>query len=223
MDRTNWFGSDFIKDLAANREFAGSEWFRWLDKRKIPFFIKIKKNALVNSSKGNNLHVRRLFINLKPDQTRFLSKKKDIFDMPLWLAAPRAQDGEWIIVATNHEHENALIRHKLRWNIEILFGFLKSGGVNFEDTHYAHERLHNLLSVLIFAFCLAYKTGQIVVDEIPIKNKKHGRPEKSVLRVGLDLLRELFFKIERSFDSFSGDLMSIFNKNRTVDLIFSGG
>lgn len=87
----------------------------------------------------------------------------------------------------------------------------------------AHERLHNLLSVLIFAFCLAYKTGQIVVDEIPIKNKKHGRPEKSVLRVGLDLLRELFFKIERSFDSFSGDLMSIFNKNSTVDLIFSGG
>lgn len=218
------FGSDFIKDLAADREFASSEWFKWLDKRKIPFSIRIKKNALVDSSKGNNLHVRRLFINLKPGQTRFLSKKKDIFGMSLWLAATRAQDGEWVIVATNHEHENALIRYKLRWNIETLFGFLKSKGFNFEDTHItAHERLHNLLSVLTLAFCLAYKTGQIVVDEIPIKNKKHGRPEKSVLRVGLDLLRELFFKIERSVNNFSGNLVSIFSKNSTVDLIFSGG
>lgn len=218
----NIFGHSIIADLVADREFVSREWFKWLLEKQIPFTIRIKKNALVDSSKGNNLHVRRLFINLRPGQCRYLSNKKDIFGVTLWLSATRAEDGEWVIVATNHEPELALIRYKKRWNIETLFGFLKSKGFNFEDTHITFpERLHNLLSVLTMAFCFAYKMGQIIAKEEPIKLKKHGRLEKSILRVGLDFLREIFFNIKRSIGGFMRKSGSAFRQNDVINLIFS--
>ncbi|MFO1259173.1 MAG: hypothetical protein U1E78_12290 [Gammaproteobacteria bacterium] len=100
--------------------------------------------------------------------------------------------------------------------------FLKSKGFNFEDTHVTlPERLHNLLSVLTIAFCFAYKVGQIIAKEQPIKTKKHGRLEKSVLRLGLDFLREQFFNIERSVGGFIGKIASIFSKYSFIDLVFS--
>lgn len=218
------FGTNIISELLADREFGGEQWFKWLSEKKIPFTIRIRKNTLVNSSKGNEQHVRRLFINLKPGQVRHLSKQKEVFGLSLWLAATRAEDGEWVIVATTHEPEEALSRYRRRWNIETLFGFLKSKGFNFEDTHITHpQRLHNLLSVLALSFCFAYKTGQVLTKELPVKNKKHGRPEKSVLRVGLDFLREVFFKIQRSVNNFAGNIESIFKRNGIVNLVFSGG
>ena len=111
-----------------------------------------------------------------------MHKQKDIFGVNLRLAATRAEDGEWVIIATTDELEEALMRYMKRWNIETLFGFLKTKGFNFEDTHITlPNRLHNLLSVLTLAFCLAYKVGQILAREAPIKTKKHGRLEKSVL------------------------------------------
>ncbi|PPE03798.1 hypothetical protein HCUR_00813 [Holospora curviuscula] len=64
--------------------------------------------------------------------------------------------------------------------------------------------------------------SQIVVKEAPIKKKKHGRLEKSVLRVGLDLLRELFFKIDRSVNNFVNDISSIFNQNTVIERVFTG-
>jgi hypothetical protein len=217
------FGSSIIVDLVADREFVGREWFKWLQEKLIPFTIRIKKNTLVDSSKGNNVHVRQLFINLKPGQIRYLRNKKDIFGISLWLAATRSENGAWVIVATTYKPEHALTRYKKRWNIETLFGFLKSKGFNFEDTHVTFpERLHNLLSILTIAFCFAYKMGQIVVKEAPIKKKKHGRLERSVLRVGLDLLRELFFKIDRSVNNFVNGIASIFNQKTVIELIFTG-
>lgn len=217
------FGHSIIVDLVSDREFVGRAWFKWLGDKQIPFTIRIKKNTLVDSSKANNVHVRRLFINLRSGQIRYLKNKKDIFGMSLWLAATRAEDGEWVIVATTHEPEDALMRYKKRWSIETLFGFLKSKGFNFEDTHVTFpERLHNLLSILTIAFCFAYKMGQIVAKEIPIKKKSHGRLEKSVLRVGLDFLRELFFKIDRSVKNFANDITSVFNQKSVIELVFTG-
>jgi hypothetical protein len=216
------FGTSIIEDLVADREFVSKEWFEWLQENQIPFTIRIKKNALANSAKGKEQHVRQLFINLRVCQARYLFKQREIFGLSLWLAATRTENGEWVIVATTHEPKEALTRYKRRWSIETLFGFLKSKGFNFEDTHITHHhRLHNLLSVLALSFCFAYKTGQILTKKMPIKNKKHGRAEKSVLRVGLDFLRELFLTIERSVDIFSGSLASIFRRDGITSLVFS--
>lgn len=216
------FGLNVIQELLGDREFVSAKWFQWLQEKQLPFTIRLKKSISVTSAKENKTHTRTLFINLRQGQVRYIKMQKRLFGISVWLAATRAEDGEWVIVATNHQPEFALARYKLRWNIETLFGFLKSKGFCFEDTHITlPERLHNLLSVLVIAFCLAYKAGQIVAKEIPIKRKKHGRLEKSILRVGLDLLREIFFKMARSVNNFVDEIAPIFLKNGVVNLIFS--
>lgn len=216
------FGLDTISDLLADREFACGKWFQWLTDKRIPFTIRIKKNALVSNSKGNEIHVRRLFINLRKKQTRCLTKMKHVYGVFLWLAATRSEAGEWVIVATTHQSEMAVIRYKSRWCIETLFGFLKSKGFNFEDTHVTnHDRLHNILAVLTLAFCMAYKAGQLGVQQEPVKLKKHGRPEKSILRVGLDALREFFFTIKRTVNNFIVDMTEKGQDKSIFNLIFS--
>jgi len=195
------FGHSQIDELLADREFVGKAWFSWLENKRIPFTIRLKKNILVKSVQQKD--VPRLFFNLKHGEKRYIKQKKDVLGVPLWLASTRNEKGQLIIVATTHEPERALARYKKRWNIEILFGFLKSKAFNFEDTRIIHpERLHNLFSILAIAFCLAYKVGKFGARQSPIKLKSHGRPGISILRLGLDALREVFLSMRRSVDNF---------------------
>lgn len=216
------FGTDRISDLFADREFVGKEWFKWLQEQMIPFTIRIKKNFLVDSIVGNSIPVFKLFYNVKFGKTKTLRKIRSIYGIAVWLSATRSMDRDLVVVATTYEPSYALTRYKKRWAIETLFGFLKSKGFNFEDTHLTHkDRLHNLFSILTIAFCFAYKLGQILAKEMPVKLKKHGRLSKSILRVGLDSLREIFIQIKRKFNNLLELYLPKATKNRVIDLIFS--
>jgi hypothetical protein len=46
------FGVDCIECLLGDREFIGKEWFEWLHKNKIPFYIRLKKNTQVRHRNG---------------------------------------------------------------------------------------------------------------------------------------------------------------------------
>lgn len=48
----NRFGKSCIAGLLADREFIGQEWFGWLIKEQIPFWIRIKDNLLTTDSRG---------------------------------------------------------------------------------------------------------------------------------------------------------------------------
>jgi hypothetical protein len=199
------FGLDKIDTLLADREFVGADWFAWLTEHKIPFTIRIKQNILVESGKGKIVHAHRLFGYLNPGKAWNLKTKKIVLGTACWLSATRTPAKDWVIIVSTHEPELALSRYKNRWGIETLFGFLKSKGFNFEDTHVIlADRLHNLLALLTLAFCLAYKFGSIVVKLCPVKIKKHGRPEKSIFRVGLDIIREAVFTIDRRIKNYWG-------------------
>ena len=77
-----------------------------------------------------------------------------------------------------------------------LFGCLKSKGFNFEDTHIIHrDRIKKIIAVLAIAFCWAHLTGEWrhrFEKVIPLK--KHGRPQSSFFRYGLDWISEKLFK-----------------------------
>lgn len=94
-----------------------------------------------------------------------------------------------------------------------LFSCLKGRGFNFEDTHIIdRSRIKKLIVLLAVAFCWAHKTGEWRHEHRPIKIKRHGRPEISLFRYGLDylvdLLANLFFKL----DLFNANVRSIFTK-----------
>ena len=96
---------------------------------------------------------------------------------------------EFLIVAsyTQNDNQTALVKYKLRWQIETMFKALKSSGFNLEDTHLSdYQRLNKLLFIVTIAFIWAYKVGiyrHNNLKSIPIK--KPGRVAQSIFAYGL--------------------------------------
>mgnify|MGYP001089874118 FL=1 len=208
------FGKDKISGLLADREFIGSDWFAWLKKERIHFVIRIKKNLLTTDSRGREVRVEALFRGLKPTEERILWSSRDLMGAVVYLSALKMSDGELFIVATDELSAFAIKKYGLRWEIETLFGCLKSKGFNFEDTHITKpERIEKLLVLLTIAFCWAHKTGEWKHEQKPIEIKKHGRKAVSYFRYGLDVLRDIILNgVQKAADSL-GHIVGFLNIN----------
>lgn len=198
------FGKDCIAGVLADREFVGEDWFGWLLKEKIIFYIRIKKNLLTTNSRGQPTHAYKLFYGLGPMNERILYGKRDILGQKLFVVGLKLLDGDSLIVATNANPGDAIKTYGLRWEIESLFSCLKGRGFNFEDTHIVDQkRIKKLMALLAIAFCWAHKTGEWQHMLKPIKIKKHGRPAVSLFRYGLDYLVEAIANIFCKIDLFT--------------------
>ncbi len=109
------------------------------------------------------------------------------------LSKAASQEDEFVIVVTTGRPSRALMTYAERWEIETLFGSLKSRGFNFEATHLGdRERIERLVAVLALAFVWAYLLGIWLHEQVKaIKLKRHGRRARSLFRYGLDHLREV--------------------------------
>lgn len=202
------FGKDHIIKLLADREFIGKDWFDWLKAQKIDFAIRIKKSYLSTNRQGQVVPVKTLFRMLPVGETQILLGERKLFDTTVFLSALRLVDGELLIVATATSCCDAIEIYALRWEIETLFGCLKSKGFNFEDTHIVDRaRIKRLMIVLVIAFCWAHRVGEWQHTQVkPIIIKKHRRPAKSLFRLGLDNVSETLFSL-------------LFQKKAAVNLI----
>jgi hypothetical protein len=86
----------------------------------------------------------------------------------------RLEDGEFLLIASSGAPQaEAFSAYSRRWEIETLFGALKSRGFNFEDTPLTHpERIGKLLGLLALAFAWTYRTGETLAAQQPIPFKK---------------------------------------------------
>lgn len=208
------FGKDNLAGLLADREFIGSDWFQWLRTERIHFVIRIKKNLLTTDSRGREIHVEALFRGLKPMEERILWANRELMGEAVYLSALKMPDGELLIVATDERSSFVIKKYGLRWEIETLFGCLKSKGFNFEDTHITKpERIEKLLVLLTIAFCWAHKTGEWNHEKKPIEIKKHGRKAVSYFRYGLDLLRDIILNGVQQADNVLRHLAGFLNIN----------
>ena len=154
------------------------------------------KNFLTTDSQGRSVRVEALFRGLIPTSERVLYGKRKILGSELYLAGLRLLDGDLLIIVTNETPGDAIKKYSLRWQIETLFGCLKSKGFHFEDTHITNlERIKKLFVLLAIAFCWSHKTGEWQHKIKPIQIKKHGRPAVSLFRCGLDYIINAVMKI----------------------------
>lgn len=189
----NRIGKGRIAGVLGDREFIGNDWFAWLRKESIPFCMRIKKNMLTTNSRGVIVYAEELFRDLSVGSQRILPDPRKLWEQTVYLSALRLSDGELLIVATDSLMADPIGHYGKRWEIETLFGCLKSKGFNFEDTHIINPaRINKLLVLLCVAFCWAHKVGEWRHDEKSIKLKKHGRKSQSLFRYGLDYLRDVF-------------------------------
>lgn len=195
------FGTGRIVCLLADREFVGKKWFKFLGQQKIPFRIRIKQNFQVPGKKGQ-IPVMAIFQHLTVGQQLVLPRKRLVLGQQLYLIGLRLED-EYLLLVTDQRPQPALEDYAKRWNIETLFGILKSRGFRFEETHLTDgQRINKLLALLTLATIWAFKVGQWLHQQEPLKIKKHGRLSKSIFRYGLDFLRATLFDIQLKMDDF---------------------
>ena len=128
------FGTEGIKGLLADREFASGKLFKWFNQQGIPFYIRIKEGSWVYIKEKAFLKVKKLFNDLQPKTKKEFGMTIWSFGEKLYLAGSRSERGELMIVATNQKPQNAIVIYLRRWEIESLFQGLKGRGFFFEAT-----------------------------------------------------------------------------------------
>lgn len=186
------FGVGSILYLSADREFIGKKWFAWLMGEGIDFRLRVRNNTQIANGRGKLVEARRLFRGLTINQPLILEKTRRIWGLELWVAGMRLAGGEYLILVGPKYSAKAIEDYAKRWEIETLFGCLKSRGFRLEETHVVEaERLKKLIALLALAFCWAHVVGEWLSSQKALKVKKHGRLARSIFRLGLDHLRRI--------------------------------
>ena len=191
------FGTASILYLCADREFIGKKWFAYLRRNRIDFRIRIKESTLVPNARGQKRNAWQLFAFTRTEEELILEQPRNIWGLPLYFSGMRLSNGEYLIIASLNYSPTPIEDYSKRWEIETLFGCLKSRGFRLEETHLANSvRIKKLLALLAIAFCWAHIVGEWLAEHKPIKIKKHGRLAKSIFRLGFDKLRRVFNNFE---------------------------
>lgn len=191
------FGYSAIRYLCADREFIGKDWFSWLRSQHLDFRIRVRHNTKVKNGRGQLVQVWRLFRSQRIGQAWVIPQARSVWGLPLFLTGLRLPSGEYVIVVAPRWSATAMEDYGRRWEIETLFGCLKSRGFRLEETHLVHpERLKKLIALLALAFCWAHVIGEWLTQAKPLKIKKHGRLAVSIFRHGFDHLRRILCNLE---------------------------
>lgn len=196
-----------IAYLSADREFLGCDWLDYLlSQPMMSFRIRIRENELLGDGQ-HQFSTRIVFSHLKIGQTELLRRKRVLWGHQVYVGALRLRDNSLLTVISPHYTPTLIDDYAERWGIETLFGIFKTRGFNLEDTHIIDsERLSRLFALLTIALCWAYRTGQWLSQQKPIKIKKHGRKQASVFRYGFDYLRGILLNLEQYEADFSHSL-----------------
>lgn len=193
------FGVDCIKGVLADREFASGKLFSWLNKKEIPFYIRIKEGSSVCIKNKKLTTTKKLFAALNGKHKSEYKMKIWMYGAKIYLAGSRSERGELMIVATNETPKNAIAIYLRRCEVETLFQGLKNCGFHFESTHITDiDRLRKLMAVIAIGAAWAHKVGEwkASVKKIYWKQfKDQKRPEQSYFRYGMDEIREVLLKV----------------------------
>ncbi len=150
-----------------------------------------------HNGRGQSVQARHLFRSQRIGRAVLLKGARRLLGQELFVAGLRRADGEYVIVAAPDESEALLEDYARRWEIETLFGCLKTRGFCLEATHVTDtERLRKLVALLALAFCWAHLAGEWLAHQEPLQIKKHGRLAKSIFRHGFDHLRRILCNLQ---------------------------
>lgn len=168
------FGVENIKALTADREFIGHDWFQWLKEKKIPFVIRIKSNTLLDEDYFGSKDIKELFSHTKKDEF-YAFGNTQIFGTELYLGGIQAtKSKEALILVSDHKMDDETIPiYQKRWEIETMFGALKSKGFNFEESKLTEGyKIEKLMAFLSIAFIWSILAGDYRELKKPIPYKK---------------------------------------------------
>ena len=205
-------GAEKIRAFVADREFISSGWLGFLAGRDVPFVIRIRSSRSIASGQpdGPALPARMFFRgSLAPrgGPERQLRGPRFVGGEQVNVVGKRLarEDDEFLILVASPgiAASRALRLYRRRWEIETLFAAMKSRGFDLEATHMSHPpNVGKLIGLLGLAFVWSHLVGQWRHQQDPLDIKKHGWPEKSLFRYGLDLLQSVMLNLTERKDQF---------------------
>lgn len=173
------FGVERIKALTADREFIGKEWFEWLMLQEIPFVIRIRNNLLLDQDQLDARTIEELFAHVRKNEFCAFGETT-LFDQKLHLGGIRASksDEALVVVSNRPMDKETIATYRRRWEIETMFGALKSKGFNFEESKISEEhKVEKLMALLSISFMWSILAGEYRQKQTPIALKKKSKSE----------------------------------------------
>lgn len=195
-------GLDKIDMLIMDREFIGYQWLRWLKGQSISFCVRVPKSHKITLVDGQ-----------KKTALELLDNKKRVYYFDVYVNTVQVnvslsydENGELLYLIGTQRASQLKNIYRKRWTIEVFFQALKSRGFNLEKSCLKSiEKYRKLFAVVAMAYTICWATGIEDGRTNPVKVKKHGYPQYSVFRRGLNLMRA-FYKnnivsaLERTLD-----------------------
>ena len=193
------FGIEQIEYLCGDREFDGYGFVQYPNQEKVCFRLRLKVSMKITDKGGKLIKCAKLLRTLKIGESYKLRRARRYGGVKVWVEVQRGRDSkESVIVISSEQSERILVEYKRRRAIETLFQNLKSRGFEMEETHLRKaEKIDKLFGVLAIAAAWAIKTGELESIEHEIEIKNTGRSQKSVFRLGCELIQEVLFEIKR--------------------------
>jgi hypothetical protein len=201
-------GLSRIDMLIMDREFIGENWLKWLRETGIPFCVRVPKHHQITLGDGTKIKAVEA---LKGKKTAYFS---DVFvdntRVNVSLSFDDNCDLLYLVGTVKKTKLKAIYRR--RWSIEVFFQALKSRGFNLEKSCLRDlQKYKKLFAIVSMAYTLSWATGIQSGKIKPVKVKKHGYPQFSVFRRGLNLLRDFFKKHKKRLR----ENVNIFNQTLT--------
>jgi len=169
--------------------FIGHEWLSWLKSRQIDFCVRVPKHHKMIFSDGERLSVN----DLMEECQSFQCKNVVVDQVVVNVSISYDGDGDFLYLIGTIEAHKLKKWYKKRWTIEVFFQALKGRGFNLEQSCLrCIDKYNKLFALVCLAYTICWATGIQDGKHNPVKRKKHGYPQYSVFRRGLNLMRKFY-------------------------------
>ena len=182
-------GKERIEWLVMDREFIGHKWLKWLKSEEIDFCVRVPKSHKISHLGGEISKAEEL---LKIHEQLYL---EDVIvdGVVVNCSISRDKNGELLYLIGTLKPSRLKLIYRKRWSIEVIFQALKGRGFNLEQSKLkCLKKYRKLFAIACMAYTLCWAAGLEEAKSNPAKPKKHGYPQFSVFRRGLNLFRNYF-------------------------------
>lgn len=178
------------KVLLADREYIGSDWFTQLKGAAMDFVIRLRNKNYEQQITHKGKPMNKLENKARARIGRIVWQEFELDEQPYTfvLLSTRTRSGkiELLRLITTLCPAKAVEYYGYRYKIESMFRHLKSNGFDLESLQVEKAyKIRMMMAALVLAYCLAVSYGLKQYKQ-KIKCRKHGSPEISVFRWGLD-------------------------------------
>ena len=175
--------------LVMDREFIGQKWLSWLKKNRIDFCVRVPKHHKILFQDGTFKSVEQLM----EERKSYYAENVIVDGVVVNLSVGYGADGELLYLIGTNQPKQLNNAYRKRWTIEVFFQALKARGFNLEKSCLkCLKKYKKLFAVVAMAYTICWATGIEDGKKNPVKPKKHGYPQYSVFRRGLNLMRQFY-------------------------------